>query len=163
MQQLVERTGINRASLYATYGDKEALFLAALNRYQKVRRELIADLEGRFGPREAIRQLFLAFASQATGPDGNRGCLMTNAALELAAHNPKVRRIVARGQQETETFFARMVKQGQAAGDIARTVHSEEAARGLLASLLGFLVLVRSRPDQALLRGVVESALHSLG
>jgi TetR/AcrR family transcriptional repressor of nem operon len=163
MRQLVECTGINRASLYATYGDKEALFLAALNRYQKARRELIADLEGRFGPREAIRQLFLAFASQATGPDGNRGCFMTNAALELAAHNPKVRRIVARGQQETETFFARMVKQGQAAGEIARTLHAEEAARGLLASLLGLLVLVRSRPDPALLQSVVESALHSLG
>ena len=28
MQDLVDRTGINRGSLYATYGDKRALFLS---------------------------------------------------------------------------------------------------------------------------------------
>jgi TetR/AcrR family transcriptional repressor of nem operon len=160
----VDCTGINRGSLYATYGDKRALFLAALHRYDlKVRRELVADLESRYGPREAIRQLFVAFTSQATETGGNRGCLMTNTALELAAHDTKVRKIVARAQEGIEAFFDRMVQKGQAQGDIPAHVNPADAARGLLASLLGMLVLIRSRPDGALLQSVVDNAVRCLG
>jgi TetR/AcrR family transcriptional repressor of nem operon len=163
MQQLVDCTGINRGSLYATYGDKRALFLAALHMYDhKVRRELVADLESRYAPREAIRQLFLAFTSQATEKGGNRGCFMTNTALELAAHDAKVRKIVARAQEDIEAFFARMVEKGQAQGDIPVRVNPADAARGLLASLLGLLVLIRSRPDGALLQSVVDNAVRCL-
>jgi TetR/AcrR family transcriptional repressor of nem operon len=163
MQQLVDCTGINRGSLYATYGDKRALFLAALHMYDhKVRRELVADLESRYAPREAIRQLFLAFTSQATEKGGNRGCFMTNTALELAAHDAKVRKIVARAQEDIEAFFARMVDKGQAQGDIPARVNPADAARGLLASLLGLLVLIRSRPDGALLQSVVDNAVRCL-
>jgi TetR/AcrR family transcriptional repressor of nem operon len=163
MQQLVDCTGINRGSLYATYGDKRALFLAALHMYDhKVRRELVADLESRYAPREAIRQLFLAFTSQATEKGGNRGCFMTNTALELAAHDAKVRKIVARAQEDIEAFFARMVEKGQAQGDIPARVNPADAARGLLASLLGLLVLIRSRPDGALLQSVVDNAVRCL-
>jgi TetR/AcrR family transcriptional repressor of nem operon len=163
MQQLVDCTGINRGSLYATYGDKRALFLAALHMYDhKVRRELVADLESRYAPREAIRQLFLALTSQATEKGGNRGCFMTNTALELAAHDAKVRKIVARAQEDIEAFFARMVDKGQAQGDIPARVNPADAARGLLASLLGLLVLIRSRPDGALLQSVVDNAVRCL-
>src|SRR3989337_2583926 len=64
MQDLVDCTGINRGSLYATYGDKRALFVAALHRYiEWMRDELLADIAARHGPREAIRQSFLVFAA----------------------------------------------------------------------------------------------------
>jgi TetR/AcrR family transcriptional regulator, transcriptional repressor for nem operon len=33
IQDVVTATGINRSSLYATFGDKQALYLAALDRY----------------------------------------------------------------------------------------------------------------------------------
>ncbi|MGD9921955.1 MAG: TetR/AcrR family transcriptional regulator, partial [Pseudorhodoplanes sp.] len=38
LQDLVDHTGINRGSLYATFGDKHALFIAALRRYDESRR-----------------------------------------------------------------------------------------------------------------------------
>src|SRR3546814_6422341 len=42
---LVDATGVNRASLYATYGDKRELFLASLRKYDgEVRRRMLADL-----------------------------------------------------------------------------------------------------------------------
>ncbi len=36
VQDLVDRMGINRGSLYATFGKKHDLFLAALDRYREV-------------------------------------------------------------------------------------------------------------------------------
>lgn len=54
MQDLLDCTGVNRGSLYATYGDKRTLFLAALRMYDnKMRRELRADLAARNTPHEA--------------------------------------------------------------------------------------------------------------
>lgn len=164
MQDLVDRTGVNRGSLYATYGDKRALFLAAMHMYdEKMRRKLLAELEATYWPREAIRQLLLALTAHVSKTGANRGCFLTNTALELAAHDPEVRRIVAQAQKEIEAFFGRMIKKGKARGEIASHVKPLETARGLLASLLGLFVLVRSRPERALLDEIVDEAMLRLG
>jgi TetR/AcrR family transcriptional repressor of nem operon len=163
MQELVACTGINRGSLYATYSDKHALFIAALRRYaETVHFKRLADLESSYGPREAIRQSFLVFDCQALEKGGNRGCFLTNTALELAAHDPEAGRIVARAQKRTEAFFARMIRKGKASGEIAPHVSPGAGARALLASLIGLSVLARSRPEQALLQGIVEDAVRRL-
>lgn len=164
LQTLVDCTGLNRGSLYATYGDKRTLFLAALHRYdERMRRELLADIEARYAPREAIRQLFLAFMAQVPERGGGRGCFVTNTALELAPHDPEIGRIVAHAQSEIEAFFARTIRKGKAQGAIAAHVRPVETARGLLASLIGFVVLARSRPDKTLLQTVVDDAIRRLG
>jgi TetR/AcrR family transcriptional repressor of nem operon len=51
---LVEAIGINRGSLYATFGDKRRFFLASLQRYiQTIGAALFAELEGN-DPRRAL-------------------------------------------------------------------------------------------------------------
>lgn len=163
MQDLVDRTGINRGSLYATYGDKRALFLSALRLYEdKVRRKMLADLEAGHPPRDAIRKVFLSFADNVSEGGGNRGCFLTNTALELAAHDREVRKIVANGQEEVQAFFARMINKGKAEREISKHVQTQETARGLLASLLGLIVLTRSRPERTLLRAIVDDAMRRL-
>jgi TetR/AcrR family transcriptional repressor of nem operon len=163
MQDLVARTGINRGSLYATYRDKHALFLGALRRYaETIHLKRLADLESRYGPREAIRQSFLAFMSQTSEKGGNRGCFLTNTALELAAHDPDAGRIVAQAQKQTEAWFARMIRKGKAEGEVAPHVKPVEAAGALLASLIGLSVLARSRPERTLLRSIVDDAVRHL-
>ena len=163
MQDLVDRTGINRGSLYATYRDKHALFLAALRRYaETIHHKRLADLESRYGPSEAIRQSLLAFIPQASEKRGNRGCFLTNTALELAAHDPEAGKIVAQAQKQTEAWFARMIRKGKAVGEIGPHVKPAQAAQGLLALLIGLSVLNRSRPERALLQAIVDDAIRRL-
>lgn len=163
MQDLVDCTGLNRGSLYATYGDKRTLFLAALRMYdESMCRKLLADLEARYAPREAVRRLFLAFLAQGPGKDGSRGCFLTNTALELAPHDPEIGRIVARAQKRIEAFFARMIRKGKVQGAIAAQVRPAKTARGLLASLIGLVVLTRSRPERTLLQTIVDDAIRRL-
>ncbi len=163
MQDLVDSTGVNRASLYATYGDKRTLFRAALGRYDDDRRRMVAHLEARYEPREAIRQLFLAFTKDIDLGGGNKGCFLTNTALELAAHDPEIRAVVAAAQVGIEAFFKRMIVAGRKAGGIAKHVDPLDASRRLLATLLGVVVLVRSRPERALLKSIIDDALSKLG
>ena len=164
MQHLVEQTGINRGSLYSTYSDKHTLFLAALRMYaETVHHKRLANLESRYGPREAIRKSLLAFAAPASEKGANCGCFLTNTALELATRDREVGKVVAEAQKRTETFFARMIRKGQAEGEIAPDLNPEEAARGVLATLIGLSVLNRSRPERALLRTIVDDAVQRLG
>jgi TetR/AcrR family transcriptional regulator, transcriptional repressor for nem operon len=163
MQDLVDRTGINRGSLYSTYKDKHALFLAALRRYaERIHLKRLADLESKYGPREAIRRSFLAFTSQPPEKGRNRGCFLTNTALELAAHDPEAGKIVAEAQKKTEAFYARMIRKGKAEGEVAPHVKTAEAAGALLASLIGVSVLTRSRPGSSLLQTIVDDAVRRL-
>jgi len=121
---------------------------------------MLAHLAARHAPREAIRQLFLAFIKDID-PDGcNKGCFLTNTALELAAHDPEIRAVVAAAQGDIEAFFKRMVVAGKNAGEIADQIDPLEASRTLLATLLGVVVLVRSRPERALLKTIVDDALR---
>ena len=163
VQDLVDQTGINRGSLYATYGDKRALFLAALRRYDEtIRRQTLLDFEAQLGPREAIRRVFEVFAEPAMEGRAARGCLLVNCALELAPHDREVGELVANSQRQIEAFFARMIAAGQAKGEIADRVGPTDAARGLLASLQGLVVLSRSRPEAALLTSIIDDAMLRL-
>lgn len=164
MQDLVASTGINRASLYATYGDKHSLFLKALRMYDvRQRHALLSRLEAGPSPKAAIRQLFDAFASSAVEDGMNKGCFMTNTALELAARDREARQVVATAQEQIEAFFERMVKAGQRLGEISPELKPGTTASGLLATLLGLLVLVRSRPHRKVLDAVVKDAMKRLG
>ncbi len=59
IQHLVDRMGIQRGSLYDTFGDKRALFFAAINRYDRVvTAKLVAVLEEPGSGKDAIRRLF---------------------------------------------------------------------------------------------------------
>ena len=162
MQDLVDCTGVNRGSLYATYGDKRALFLSALRSYDERRRRMLAELERRLHPREAIRKVFSSFIDETSETGINRGCFLTNTALELAAHDPEIKQIVSAAQEDVEGFFVRTIKRGKADGSIPGHVKPQDTASVLLASLLGVLVLVRSRPDRAVLNSIVADASRRL-
>lgn len=162
MQELVDCTGVNRASLYATYGDKRAIFIAALQRYDVVRRQAMLAKLAKVRPLDAIRRLFAGFAEQGGDDAHPRGCFLANTAVELAAHDAEVREIVAKAQRELEEFFRRKIEEGQAAGEISGDLDAAAKAQALLAALLGLLVLVQSRPEARLLRGITAEALASL-
>lgn len=163
VEVLVERTGINRGSLYASFGDKRSLFLAALDKYLDRRNSLLAELRTLASPRDAIRRVFESLFQRNGGPDASAGCLLVNTALELAAHDREIRDIVARSQSDMKAFFVERIIAGQRIEEFGASVDPERAGAVLLATLLGTRVLVRTRPDRHLLNAVIDTALDQLG
>jgi TetR/AcrR family transcriptional repressor of nem operon len=163
MQDLVTATGINRASIYATYGDKRALFLSALKKYDvDVRRRMFEQLGASAPPIEAIATVFDRFIDQTDVPHGNWGCFIVNTALELAAHDSEIAELVNAAQDDIEAFFLAMIRKGQQAGEFAVGKDAKALARQALASMLGMLVMIRSRPDAEALRSIRNGVLKSL-
>lgn len=163
MQDLVTATGINRASIYATYGDKRALFLTALRKYDgEIRRRMLAELAETTPPAEAIASVFDKFISQTSVPQGNWGCFLVNTALELAAHDGEIAELVNAAHDEIEAFFLAMIRKGQQSGAFAADRDAKPLAHQALAALLGMLVMIRSRPKEESLTAVRDGVLKSL-
>lgn len=163
MQDLVTATGVNRASIYATYGDKRALFLTALRKYDgEIRRRMLAELAESKTPAEAIAAVFDKFIGQTSVPQGNWGCFLVNTALELAAHDGEIAELVNAAHDEIEAFFLAMIRKGQQAGAFAADRDAKPLAHQALASLLGMLVMIRSRPKEEFLTAIRDGVLKSL-
>src|SRR6185503_2842523 len=95
IQDLVDHLGVNRQSLYDTYGGKEQLFLAALERYREIQAAPVRRLLERDGPvREILRDLFRSFVDGVLSED-SKGCFMVNTATEVAGNNEVVAQVCA--------------------------------------------------------------------
>ncbi|WP_373486723.1 TetR/AcrR family transcriptional regulator [Blastomonas sp.] len=163
MQDLVQATGINRASIYATYGDKRALFIGALKKYDvDVRRRMLAQIDQSASPAMAISTIFDRFIDQTSIPHGNWGCFIVNTALELAAHDEEIATIVNAAQDDIEAFFRKSIRTGQEAGIFAADRDASALAHQALASMLGMLVMIRSRPNAEALITIRDGVLKSL-
>jgi TetR/AcrR family transcriptional regulator, transcriptional repressor for nem operon len=163
IQDLVERMGINRASLYDTFGDKQTLFLAALERYERVvARRLLDLLDGPGSGKEVIRAFFLTKIRFAAALDRPRGCLMTNSAVERSPHDPQTASRVATSLSAVEEAFYGALLRARRAGEIGKRRDLRALARFLVTCAQGLTVVSRVRPDPVLLRQVVDVTLAVL-
>src|SRR5271155_2001096 len=95
VRDLIEKTGITAASLYNAFGDKRALYQKALDRYVE---DSIADRIRRceaLPPLRAIAVFFEEIVKRSIGDSDRKGCMLVNAALDMAPHDPEFRKIVA--------------------------------------------------------------------
>jgi len=98
LDELAEATGLARPSLYAAFGDKHALYLAALTRLTERVERSFATLQG-VGltlPEMVERMLLGAIRSYLSGEKGPSGCLLIGTATAEAAADPEVRALLAR-------------------------------------------------------------------
>ena len=87
ISDLLAATGLSRASLYATFGDKQQLFLTCLDRYvdtvgtasQQALQQRDSDI------RDAVRAGFDAILDRMADPTQPAGCLLAQTAAEAHA------------------------------------------------------------------------------
>lgn len=163
VEELVAATGVNRGSLYATFGDKRGLFLEAVDHYRsKVTAERLVRLEAPGPARTRIAAFFKEMVDFSLGEGHLLGCLMTNSAIELAPHDRDVRLAVAAGLGATEAAFRRVLTRAKKAGELSAEKSPADLARFFTATANGLRVMARVAPEPASLRSVVRIALAAL-
>ena len=89
---LVTASGVSRKSLYTVYGDKHALFVAALSLYRRtIAQKIIATLENPDISKKDIAAMLERVAGQLSDSGGRKGCLMANTAVDDVAQVPPVK------------------------------------------------------------------------
>ncbi len=163
IRDLSDRMGISLASLYNSFGDKRAVYRKALEHYVAHGfADRVERFEGRYTPRTAIGAFFDEIIERSLSDSQRKGCMLVNASLDVAPHDPEFQQLVAEVLVQVETFFRRCVEAGQKAGTIVATQSAEDLGRLLLCVLLGIRVLARTRPERALLEGLIKPAFALL-
>lgn len=133
---LVAGTGLNKHSLYQTFGGKDGLFARVLQRYlDQYSHRYLAIFEHKRGL-AALRSYFDAVLRQSNA----RGCLIVNTAVERGASDPECRRVMTDYYKRLGACFARAVRQGQDDGAIRAELSARDTARWLVLAVQGLAV-----------------------
>lgn len=155
-----EALGVNRSSIYAEFGSKQALFDVALERY----RETIVDQ--RFGPLHAtgagissIKTLFAFYGAAGDGDASGRGCLLCNTAIELGPSDPSGAEAVPRYFEQISSAFQAALENADGNGDLRSSVDTAEEAQFLTASVLGIFVMLRAGAPATAIAAAASGAI----
>ena len=163
VQDLTEGTGLARGSLYKAFHDKRTLFLAALDHYTAASLRRVGDALNQPGSaRAAIREALLGYARRAAAAQGQQGCLIVAAAMEMMPDDVEVGALISRMFRRMQDLFAAAVIRGQSSGEIAADLDERAIARLLLCTIQGLRVLGKTGPTEQDMTEVVEMALRAL-
>jgi len=163
VQSLVDATGVERGSLYNTFGSKRELFLAALDRYvDDVIEDHLADLEGAGSPLEGIRRLFGRVARFSAGSGKGLGCLVTNSCVEMVPHDAEMEVRLQEIFGRMEEAFEGAITRARDEGEIDPDADPEALAAFLMNTLHGLRLTSKTNPDPERIDRVVETALSTL-
>lgn len=162
-QELCERTGLGRGSLYNAFGSKHELYEMALQRYHKLGIEAQLEILERPIPvKDRLRTLLeWAIDVDFSDPD-RRGCLAINAALERAGRDTMVEQLFSRHVEHLETALCRLMETGRQSGEISSDRPALELARLFLSSYYGFRVLNTGTQNRDLALHVIEGTLNAI-
>lgn len=160
LDDLTKAMGINRPSLYNSFGDKQNLYMQSLAHYRERHGAAMAQsLSGAKTVRSGFRQMFEAMVQ---GDRACWGCLVVNAATELGQDSSNVQDFVSAAIENTEHLFAEAVRLGQERGEITADKDPEALAKRLYNGMLALRVRARSGASTEELQKNVELTLGLL-
>jgi len=138
VRMLEKEMGINQFSMYASFGNKQGVFLESIKCYQKKARvELIDKLKNAPSNVNSIKQYFIDFVSFSKEVNSYKGCLLTNTVNELGhSADPKIVEEIIQFATKVKTAFVEILEK-----DITKSKEIvEQQANYLMVALQGLSV-----------------------
>ena len=161
LDDITAATGLAKPSLYAAFGDKNALFLKVLDRYHE---RIIANAQRILneGPsaRGAIERWLTGFVPFCSGVRGSRGCLSINTAADGTSDQKEVRKKVERFNRKLEELLRKRLRADRA--QFSDAFDPDSAARTIMAIYFGLMVMAKDAPDVARVRATLNQAMKLL-
>lgn len=158
MQELVAATGLHPGSLYAAFGNKRGLLLAAVDHYIASKRTSRRDLFAQGEPLAAIE----AFLRQVVSDTLGGCCLVTRTLVELAEQDEELRLRLKGSYGELEADLAAVLEQARAGGQLGSDAAITTLTAFLLVSIQGLVTVGQCRPEPELLGNVVSQIMAAL-
>jgi TetR/AcrR family transcriptional regulator, transcriptional repressor for nem operon len=159
--ELCEAMGIGRQSMYDTFGDKAALYRAALARYREVNAASVDQCLDRASALAGLQALFDMVAG-IDEHDARCGCMMVNAIGELASTHDDVASLALDNQQRLLDVFGDVVRRAQLLGEVSTSIDCDTAAAQLVTTFYGLRVLAKVSPGSDTVASVATHALDIL-
>ncbi|WPP39941.1 TetR/AcrR family transcriptional regulator [Paenibacillus hunanensis] len=163
MSDLTAATGLQKPSLYAAFGDKQALFEAALRRYnhqhaQRIDRLLQQDKTAR----QSFERLFQYVTQSDDQHQTEYGCFCINTMVELAPHDERFAVLTREHQMYLSALFTRRLERAIVEKELSPDYDAQAHAQTLVTGMLGLTVMLKTNPDPAFIHATTTVLLSSL-
>ncbi len=162
LSDLTKAMGVNRPSLYAAFGDKEALFRKALDRYLNGPAVYTQEALKEATTRAVVERLLRGAADLNTASRNPGGCLMVQGALACGEAADSIRKELIGCRAAGEAALRRRLQRAKADGDLSATVNPANLARYLATVVYGMAVQAAGGASRDELQHVVEMTLRTL-
>ncbi|HEX4779896.1 MAG TPA: TetR/AcrR family transcriptional regulator [Usitatibacter sp.] len=159
ISDLTEAMGINPPSLYAAFGDKEQLFLEAMERYERSRGDS-CPYSDEATARAAIERLLTYMATDLTGSDHPRGCMMLMAVATSANASARLKKAVTDKRVAAREHLRARIKRGIEEGDVPRGADASALADFYSTVMNGMAMMARDGVSRRSLLATVEQAMQ---
>jgi AcrR family transcriptional regulator len=166
LADLTEAMAINKPSLYATFGNKEELFMAALEQYMS--HQSLPMFEVLFAPNKSLEERLYAhlksIAQIYCDPNLPTGCMMVNSTSESAGDGlpQAAHKLILEINQRTKQRLIDFFTQEQAAGTLKGHSSPHGLALYLMSIVSGMSVLSRNGATQAELDEIIEHTVSTI-
>ena len=162
LAQLEAASGLGKQSLYNAFGDKKAMYLAAVEcaaaRWAGMRALMQSAPDGR----QALQRFFDALAQDCASGNAQRySCIVSAGLLEDIDDQDIQQRLLSKWQ-DTHALLKSAVARGQADGSVASSSRAQDLADHLMTAMSGLRVMARTQPGAARLKRVIAQALSVL-
>jgi TetR/AcrR family transcriptional repressor of nem operon len=155
LDDLCAATGLNRSSLYAAFGDKRALYLKSLARYEEGSVARIRKAFEDRSPRAGLRAFLAGLIDAIVAGPGRRGCFIGNCAAEMARLDRAAAARVKQSLDRIEQTFHAAFANGGVRDARAR-------ARFITAGVQGLRLYGKANPDREALEDVADQLMRCL-
>lgn len=164
VQKLLDCTGINRGTLYNSFGDKETFFKACVARYNEgIEKHLDSSLRNpQLAALDAISQYFEQAVLGLSNKHRNLGCLLVNSLCESINYDRDMKKLVRQSLATVRKGFEARLKEAGKAGQLRKGLTAGQGADLLMNCLHGLRVHSRDGASPKVLRSLFEFTLQSM-
>ena len=162
MAELTTAMEMSKPSLYAAFGDKEALYVTALERYMT--RKIAAQaalLDAEADAQRAMEKFLRAMARMFSDPASPGGCFIVNGIADHGATaTPQlVEQALRKALQANEARLCQHIEQAQRDGQLDAALRAKDLAAFFISLVAGLAVLAKSGAKPAKLNGAIDAAM----
>ncbi|MEU7827309.1 TetR/AcrR family transcriptional regulator [Catellatospora sp. NPDC049133] len=162
LSALTDAMGINRPSLYATFGNKEQLFQRAFARYHQTQVATARAALQQPTAYAAIEAFLRSSADGLTDAAHPAGCLSVQGGLACSPENARISEILAAGRAATESALQNRLSRAAEDGDLPDGMDVRALARFVMALSEGHAVHAAAGASREDLQASVDIALRAL-
>lgn len=158
---LTEATGVERPALYSAFGNKEALFRQALERYVELYADHIPDALAQPTARAVAERVLYGAVALNTRYPAHSGCMVLNGVLAGSDDAEPVRQVLIEARAATEDQIRERFERAQAEGDLPEDARPDALAAFVMAVMHGMAVQAKAGFSRDTLEAVAAQALRA--
>lgn len=158
VEDLVEATGLGRASLYGAFGDKQQLFTKVLDHYLAKAEAIDTPPAAGMPAKQALTALTSGWVAGMCPKDGPRGCFLSMVGT-TGQSSDFVRRTLLRAVATRQKLLTKIIARGQQSGELESKGDPAALARFLLVMQQGVATAARAGLSQRELAAAMKEAV----